>query len=181
MTDVAAEGSDFVEFHAATFPRIFRTALRLAGGDRHVAYDATQDAYAMMLQRWPQRRTHLLEDNRRYLMRAALNRVYDHYRRERRLTEFDDAYEAATEDPNLVVLLDDRGLVAAVRRFLDGQPPRRRSVAVLRFVEGYEYAEIASILGMSESTVRTHVERVRVLLKPYVERIIEQTGGGDQS
>jgi DNA-directed RNA polymerase specialized sigma24 family protein len=52
---------------------------------------------------------------------------------------------------------------------------------VLHLIEGLDTAEIADALGMRESTVRTHVQRIRVLLKPYVDRIMEDERGGERS
>lgn len=105
----------------------------------------------------------------------------DHYRRCRRLVELNEQHEPFAEDPAFAEVLDEMHVYQAVLRFLDRQPPRRRAVAFLRFQEGCEYSEIATTLGIAESTVRTHVERVRDLLKPFVDEIMKKDQGGEQS
>jgi RNA polymerase sigma factor (sigma-70 family) len=146
-----------------------------------VAYDAVQDAYTAMLIAWSDRRGRSAVDNRSYATRIAINRVIDHYRRCSRLVELDEEHEPFSDDPAFEEVLDEMCVYRAVLRFLDCQPPRRRAVAFLRFQEGYEYAEIAAILDIAESTVRTHVERMRDLFKPFVDQIMKTDQGGEQS
>jgi len=105
----------------------------------------------------------------------------DHYRERGRFAELEDHHETCADDPAFGAVLDELSLLREVVRFLDGQPPRRRAVAVLWFLEDYEYAEIAEILQISESTARTQVERVRVLLKPYVDQLTRINRGGERS
>jgi DNA-directed RNA polymerase specialized sigma24 family protein len=46
-------------------------------------------------------------------------------------------------------------------------------VALLYFLQDDSYAEIASYLDISESTVRSHVAELRRMLQPYVRRYQE--------
>ncbi|MBX4190030.1 hypothetical protein KW791_01920 [Candidatus Parcubacteria bacterium] len=43
--------------------------------------------------------------------------------------------------------------------------PLQKEIFILRFVEGQEYADIATILGMSMSTIKTRVHRMRLALR----------------
>ena len=172
---------DFAEFHALTYAPALRCARSAAGPDREAALDAVQDAYAIMLRRWESRSCFTLGDNRAYILRIVYHKIMDGYRHQRRLAEPVDEQEVGADDPALDQLVDEMSLLNAVRAFLADQPPRRRAVAVLRFMEGCEYQEIAEILGMSTSTVRTHVERVRVLLQPYLDHLAKIDQGGDRS
>lgn len=173
--------SEFADFHVLTYQRTFRIAWRAAGRDEHTAYDAAQDAYTTMLAIWSDRCWRTLGENRAYVTRIAFNKIMDHYRQCGRLTELDESNEPYAEDPAFEAVLDEISVRGAVLRFLDGQPPRRRAVAVLRFLEGYEFDQIGEILDMSASTARTHIERVRVLLKPYLDQITDQHRGGERS
>jgi len=172
---------DFADFHAMTYRYALRKARRAAGRDEHTAYDAVQDAYATMLANWTNRCDRSLGENRAYVIRIAFNKVMDHYRERGRFAELEDHHETCADDPAFGAVLDELSLLREVVRFLDGQPPRRRAVAVLWFLEDYEYAEIAEILQISESTARTQVERVRVLLKPYVDQLTRINRGGERS
>lgn len=47
----------------------------------------------------------------------------------------------------------------------------QRSVLLLRDYEGYNYAEIGEITGLSESQVKVYIYRARVFLKEYIGSI----------
>jgi RNA polymerase sigma factor (sigma-70 family) len=49
---VTPPNEEFAVFYRATVDRTFRAACLMARGDRQVAWDATQDAYARLLNRW---------------------------------------------------------------------------------------------------------------------------------
>lgn len=74
------EACDIEEFYRATKKRMLDTALRLAGGDLHLANDATQLAYVEMLRVWPQRQHLTIEANRRYATKIAANKIADRFR-----------------------------------------------------------------------------------------------------
>lgn len=173
--------ADFAEFYSATVQSVFDRARRVAAGDTHLAKDATQEAYARMLKCWDERRWRSAEDNRRYAVAIVTNLIYDAYRRQGRLTELDDEHDVAADDPALEAVVDEMSTLRAVRDLIEQQPVRRRAVAVLFFIEEWGIAEIASVLGITESTVRTQVERLRTLLKPCVKQMTELNRGGERS
>lgn len=74
-------------------------------------------------------------------------------------------------------VLDTMTVLQAVCEFLDRQPPRRRAVGVLFFLGEFGYSEIAEKLGMSCSTARTHVQRLRAGLQPLIDL---DDGGGER-
>ena len=47
----------------------------------------------------------------------------------------------------------------------------QKSVVLLRDYEGYNYAEIAEITGLSESQVKVYIFRARKALKEYIKRL----------
>ena len=62
-------------------------------------------------------------------------------------------------------MVDDEELLARVRQVLDELPEKCREVCLLRFVEGYKYAEIAVRLDMNENTVKAQLHRGMERLK----------------
>lgn len=72
--------------------------------------------------------------------------------------------EAYIESQN-VDMVDDEELLARVRQVLDELPEKCREVCLLRFVEGYKYAEIAARLDMNENTVKAQLHRGMERLK----------------
>jgi RNA polymerase sigma-70 factor (ECF subfamily) len=75
---------------------------------------------------------------------------------------------------------EGRQALSALYRVLDGVSNRRRLAFVLRHVQGLEILDVASSLGISESTARRELERARTYvlkrgerepaLRPYLAR-----------
>jgi RNA polymerase sigma-70 factor (ECF subfamily) len=171
---------DFISFYKATVDRTFGRAYRAAGGDKDVAHDATQEAYVEMLKRW-------LAGNKPegdvcpYVVRIAVNKVADFYRSSCRCVPMEEEHDRNYHETGYVNVLDTMTVLHAVRDFMDCQPSRRRAVGVLYFLEEFDYSEIAEVLGMSRSTARTHVHRLRETLQPLIARISLDDQGGEQS
>lgn len=189
MTPVEPPGSDgaadadslhdFMDFYKATFHQTFGTVYRAAGGDTEVAHDATQEAYVVMLKLW--------RDNKkpegdicRYVMGIAVHKVADFYRSTCRNVTLQEEHDCGSDDPGYADVLDTMTVRSEVRDFLDRQPLRRRAVGVLYFLEGFDYPEIAEVLGMECTTARTHVQRCRERLRPLINRITPDDRGGER-
>ena len=61
---------------------------------------------------------------------------------------------------------------AMVKQILETLPEQQSSIVHLRDIEGYEYNEIAEMLGISENTIRVNLSRARkkirdVMIKKY--------------
>lgn len=172
------DSGGFEAFYTATVERTYLAVRRMTAGDPHLARDATQDAYVVVLQRWSERRHLSLDVNRRYVVGIAAHKVIDRYRDQHRETDLGDECDQPLEDNGFTELIDELSVLRAVRELIDRQPARRRAVATLYFLEEASYTEIATALRITESTVRTHVERMRALLKPLINRITELDEGG---
>jgi RNA polymerase sigma factor (sigma-70 family) len=175
-------GVGFEIFYAATVQRTFDSVRRAAAGDKHLAGDATQEAYLAMWIQWSRRCLRSFADNQRYVVGIAMHKLIDAYRIRGREVELDgECGGAAVDDAEIARLVDRLSLDQAVRNLIAAQPPRRRLVGVLFFVEDHSYEEIAAGLDMTPSTVRTHVERLRRLLRPYIDGMGGIDGGGERS
>lgn len=189
MTPVQPPGSDgaadpdllhqFIDFYKTTCHRTFGTAYRAAGRDSHVAEDATQEAYAVMLKRW--------RDNKkpdgdfcRYVVGIAVRKVIDFYRSRDGEVLMEEEHDWSSHEPGYDEVLNTMTVLPVVRDLLDRQPRRRRAVGVLYLLEEFDYSEIAETLGMSGSTVRTHVQRLREALQPVIDRINLDDRGGER-
>ena len=103
-----------------------------------------------------------------FVFAVARNLVIDHVRREHVVSiesvSDPDAVETATEDPG-----PDRSAIARdeLRRLedaLDRLPPRSREAVVMKKVDGLSRKEIAQRMGVTEKTVKWHLnEAVRAL------------------
>ncbi|WP_280381146.1 RNA polymerase sigma factor [Nocardia wallacei] len=162
----------FADFYTATVERSFATAVRLAG-DREIAYDVVQDAYVVMLERWEHRESRALDDNRRYVVAIVAHKVADWYRRSKRFVRWDDNDDPPVDEAGYDRALDELSSFKVVHEVLESQPVRRRMIGILYFLEEFEYAEIGAALGITTSTVRTQVARLRSGLMPLLKE------GGD--
>jgi RNA polymerase sigma factor (sigma-70 family) len=181
MTKVqpSAGNVSFEVFYAATAQRVFDSMRRAAAGDKHLAHDVVQDAYLVMLQRWADRCTRSLLDNHRYVVGIASKKLADAYRQRGRFDDLGCVEPAeAVERSGIDGVISDLSLLQAVRDCLARQPPRRRVVGVLFFLEDRGYDEIGEMLDLAPSTVRTHVERLRKQLQRLVSGLGDAGRGG---
>lgn len=169
----------FEAFYLATCERIFKTACRLTAGDQYLARDVTQEAYVAMWRCWSARWGRPVEDNRRYVLGIVSKKIVDWYRAPDNKCAGLDEVDCQPDEPTPADLIGEWAVLHAVRKLLADQPERRRAVGMLFFLEGWQYEEIATALGMQESTVRTHVHRLRGLLKSLIYRINDLDLGGD--
>lgn len=136
-------------------PRLFRTALLLAGQDRAAAEDLLQLALERAYRHW--RRVCRSGDPERYVRRILANAANDRWRQVFRRPERPLAPGEAGP-----VVADQTGVVADrdfLIRALAGLPPRQRTVLVLRYYNDLPEAEIADVLGCSVGTVKSQVSR----------------------
>jgi len=131
-------------------------------GNRWAAEDLAHEAFVVTFRRWDQVRTY--DRPGAFVRRVALNLASSRMRR--LCAEARALARYAAQQPRLVDELDpaDARFWAAVRRL----PRRQREVVVLRYVDERSDAEIADILGCSESTVRVHAHRARDALAESV-------------
>lgn len=160
----------FKAFYEATAEGTFRAAYRSAGS-RAVAEDATHEAYAVMLAKWPERENHVLRANQKYVIGIALHKVLDWFRRADRFDALSDEADRPAADGAQECLVDYLLLYEEVRQVLMSSPMVSRTVGILYFLEGFTPKEVADALDMAPSTVRTHVHRLRGRLRSLVERL----------
>jgi len=146
--------------------RIFRFLL-LSVRDRDVAQSLTQDTF---LRAWTARASFRGDCAiPTWLMRIAVNLLRDHTRTNR-FRFWKRASDTAVDVSDVANALPHRDSSTESRLIASEQmaliwttvaklPERQHSVFVLRFVEELELAEIASILGLPVSTVKSHLYR----------------------
>ncbi|BCB78009.1 SigE family RNA polymerase sigma factor [Phytohabitans flavus] len=159
---------EFSAFVEASAHSLFRSALALTG-HREQAEDLLQTVLARGVRHWGRIR----DNNPEAYLRKALYREQASWWRSRRRGR-----EVSVEHlPDLAVTADrtdrvDLGLV--LRHALARLAPRHRAVLVLRYLEDRADAEIAEILGCTESTVRSQAARALARLRtlcPELETI----------
>ena len=132
---------------------------------------AAEDVTALAFERaYRRRRTfdRRRGEERAWLFGIARNAALDELRRRRRVTALvgEPSSEAAAASD---VSEDDEGEVAlrrtAVQAALAGLPAREREIVALKFHAGMSNAELAAVLGVSESNAGTLLYRVMEKLR----------------
>lgn len=153
-----------VELFHAEGSALVRLA-RLFVDDRNAAEDLVQEAFIRLA-----RSAHRIRDRASapaYLRSIVLNLARDHNRRGlvslRHHLPFDDQ-RAATED--VIDLRDDQQEVIDALRDL---PRRQRDCLILRYYEELAVDDIASVLGISRNSVKTHLTRGLTAMRAALE------------
>jgi RNA polymerase sigma-70 factor (sigma-E family) len=152
-------GSEELEQSFAAFvrdhgERHLRVAVLLTG-NWHAAEDLVQASLIKLYQAWP--RVDLTDgDPNAYLRRVIVNTYRSwwraRWRRERPVAELPE--HAAGDDT-----ADRLALALLIRQALGELPRKQRAVVVLRYLEDLPEAEVASLLGCSAGSVKTHAHR----------------------
>jgi len=149
-----------VETYAGLLFRVAHSVLR----SRAEAEDVVQDTFVRVLERRGQLRE--IREMRVWLVRIAWNLALDR-RRRIRPEQFDAGFAESLAGRDLAA---DKALVeaqrmAAVLRELERLPRAERHVLLLAAIEELGTAEMAEVLGRSESAVRALLFRARTRLR----------------
>ena len=138
---------------------LYRFALRYANLSA-AAEDAVQDVFADL---WERRSEVEVEGARGWLIRALYRRLVDMHRHEEVVRNAQVAQEEAYRQHETFELKD------ALAHALATLPEQQRMLVLLRDLEGYEYAEMAQMTGLSEQQVGVYLFRARKQLKKQLE------------
>jgi RNA polymerase sigma factor (sigma-70 family) len=163
--------------------QVFNLAWRIMG-DSDSAADATQEAFISAYRAIGRFRGGSF---RSWLLRIVTNACYDEIRRRKRRpagsleTLFDDLGVPEPENPGDLIHKPEAPEVAAERAelsraiqdCLNRLPDDFRVVAVLSDVQGYEYREVARVIGKPLGTVKSRLARARARLRECLQRYRE--------
>jgi RNA polymerase sigma-70 factor (ECF subfamily) len=138
----------FRDLYEREFAAVFRAAY-VVSGDRHVAEDATQEAFARALARW--RRLGKEPWVAGWVTTTAINVVRRQLRR-----------RTAIEGPSRHG--SDPEAALDVRNAIRGLPRRQQQAVVLHHLLGLPLREAAQAMGCREGTVKAHLSRARSAL-----------------
>jgi RNA polymerase sigma-70 factor (ECF subfamily) len=148
-----------VELHADGVYRFICKQVR----DRDAARDIVQDAFEKM---WRKVDTIDAAKGKSYLFTAAYHTMIDHTRKESKKAKFSEVdYNSHSHTSQYSDLKE------VLNRGLENLPEAQKTVLLLRDYEGYDYAEIGEITGLSESQVKVYIFRARTFLKNYIGRM----------
>lgn len=141
-------------------PRLVRLCVSLVGEE--YAEDVVQESYLVARRGIGQ--LHNPDAIESWLKRIAVNLCYDLHRRRRRLVE---------RLPRLARENEVVGRNLALRELVERLPARQRTVLVLFYAYGYGLDEIAELLSLSHTNVRSIIARTR-------RRLLAEWQAGDR-
>jgi RNA polymerase sigma-70 factor (ECF subfamily) len=159
--DSRADEAAFQSFVERNLRFAFRVAWAMLR-NRSDADDVVQECF---LRLYRKRAWHDLNDERAYLARVVWRMARD---RQRRPTREEGGMEmdtiTATDHSPEATAVSSSG-IARVHRLIDTLPEELRQPLVLSTLEEMTSAQIGTALGIPEGTVRTRIQRARILLK----------------
>ncbi len=166
MLVTAGQGTQrdaFATVYATHHRRLVRLAYLLTS-DPQRAEDVVADAFANVWRRW---RSGDVEDVGAYLTRAVVNTANSRLRRRHR----ERSHAGRRDGDARGVLQHDQAAADRdeVWQAITRLPTRQREVVVLRFYEDLGVAETASVLGISEGTVKSQTHRALDRLATVLE------------
>ena len=103
-----------------------------------------------------------------WLYRIAVNTALNHFKKRRRVTtrEVEEVYEdpATVTQPEAGKRLEAEDTERSLKVLLDQLNPDQRACILSREIEGMDYQEIATSLGININTVRSRLKRARETL-----------------
>src|SRR5882762_5981586 len=153
-----------VETYSPLLFRVAHSVLR----SRAEAEDVVQDVFVRVLEH--RRSLTAVRDMRVWLVRVAWNLAIDR-RRRIRPAQFDEGFAESLVARNLPAdeALTEAQRLRSVLRELERLPKAERDVLLLSVVEELGTAEMAEVLGRSESAVRALLFRSRTRLRERLE------------
>ena len=147
----------FEDLYRDEFPTVFRAAYVLCG-NRAVAEDATQEAFARALERWNRLRE--VPWVRGWITTTALNAARRSLRRRR------DPAPNPARGVDLEEWID-------VWRGIRDLPRRQQEAVLLHYVADLPVSEVAGAMKCEEGTVKAHLARARETLRRQREGALD--------
>lgn len=149
--------------------RLYNTALRITSSSYEAEEIMQETLIRFLTGGWRP------DDEWTWLRRMCINRSIDFLRREKRFVNIDDAFASAepvlADDNEEVWSGLDGKVFPMVMDLLKAMPDGYRTILTLKLIENIDYKEIASMLGISESSVRSQYLRGR---RKLAERLREK-------
>ena len=139
--------------------RLYNTALRITLSSSEAEEIMQETLIRFLTGSWRP------DDEWAWLRRMCINRSIDFLRRKKRFVNIDDAFASAepvlADDNEDVWSGLDGKVFPMVMDLLKAMPDGYRTILTLKLIENIDYKEIASMIGISESSVRSQYLRGR--------------------
>ncbi len=151
--------------------RVFSVAIGFFGGNRQTAEDVTQQVFLKLYTSITNFRGDAKLET--WLYRITINTCLDEQRKKKRMAYIPDFLGLGSADANKTheEKLIMRETSDEVRRALIEIKPKFRLPIVLKYSEGLSYQEMAEVLGCSEGTIASRLNRGHKMLAKKLESL----------
>ena len=142
------------------YPSVFPLCCRYANNDED-ALDIMHDGFIKVFKNMHKYKVGTSLGS--WIKRIMVNTAIDYYRKmkRRRTEDIDDAINIKNLDPDVLSEMAAEEILLALQEL----SPAYRSVFNLYIIEGFSHKEVASQLGISESTSRSNLVKARTKLR----------------
>lgn len=182
-----ATPQELSHFLADVERRAYKQA-QFAVRNHEIALDIVQDAMLKLAEKYGERPP---EELPLLFQRILQNAIRDHYRRQKirdlwttlfsslsakHGEEDQDPLETLGDDENNSAplgpesVLQQKQVVSMIEKAMTKLPPRQREAFLLRYWEGMDISETATIMGCTEGSVKTHCSRATHALSAMLEK-----------
>jgi len=164
---------DAAEFKEKVIPlsgKLFHFA-RLLLKDQAEAEDSVQEIF---LKLWKMRNELSEYSNlEAFAMRVTRNWCLDRLKAKKPvyIESYSLGYDLHSETNNPLKMLENTDQLKAVRKHMQTLPEQQQTAIQLRDIDGFEYEEIASIMGMNVNAVRVTLSRARNSIREHLLKI----------
>ncbi|MGB2806282.1 MAG: sigma-70 family RNA polymerase sigma factor [Sedimentisphaerales bacterium] len=155
-----SDTDSFTELCRRYYPAMVAIAHSVLG-DRHLAEDAAQQAFANAVRKLPQ-----LKNKCKFaawLAAICRNVALD-------LTPRKETFHTADDLSTIAAKSHENGTTEAVREAMNKLSAPAREVIFLRFYDGMSYEQISDVLGISEQAINGRLRRAKKKMANYLRR-----------
>jgi RNA polymerase sigma-70 factor (ECF subfamily) len=150
---------------------LYRTAYYLMGNEQD-ALDATQEALMKIYRYLPSYKGEALLFT--WAQRIVTNVCIDFFRKRKNVFLMEE--ELQREDGKAAKEVEWGAVISDLKQAIRRLPLKQQTAIILRYVQEYNYQEIAEVMGLPLNTVKSHLFRARKQLQKWLSEYQE---GGD--
>ena len=143
---------------------MFNVALRIVG-NRADAEDVVQEAFINVFTQLSYFKGESTIGA--WIKRITVNAALNNLRKRKRTVYVEETFNDSTEEP---IKEDPVFKVQDIHHAIKKLPEKCRVVLTLHLIEGYQHKEIASILGISDSTSKSQYHRGKKILRSILKK-----------
>jgi RNA polymerase sigma-70 factor (ECF subfamily) len=160
----------FTQLYDLFFEKIYRfTFFRV--GHKEVAEDLTEDVFIKAFSN-----LHSLQQDQvfeSWLYQIARNRIIDYYRSKKQIVALDEVENTLEYETNVIDILNLESQQKIFIKILKELSAEQQMVIKLKFLEGLENDEIASLMEKNEGAIRVIQHRAIAKLKELISQVTD--------